>query len=560
MFQTANWACLQTVSSNAQRPTEMNKVRLFILTIIVGANISAQTTNFLKVFNSAPNYTIIELAYPALDTLSKNSFVTTGCKIRFAVNAADTLSYDSYMQKTEVSGLTKWHRMYHLNGYSLNIKDVKVLPNKEILCAGQTNDFFNSDGSKKHGILMKTDSTGYVQWCRIYPRQKIFKLLKRSDGNIGVLASDSGGFYGKNLKLALLNPSGNLIWCKRLVSPDSGFAGFSIIEGKNKSFLINSNNSLLILLDSLGNHVNDLVFSPSSVTKGFYRATNYYNQNYYITGYYNSTSLYSTITKTDPSLNIIWHKTYQSLNGNSEFHNILPLAPNNLLVFCEPENYGTSSDLQRCGFAFFDSSGVFKKSHLFTTDSVPILPAEFIKLNDSKILFNASWNYAQFFGIVDTANGSFCKQTQITWNNVAGSSPINTNSFTSINSTFNYSLVPVHVYQPFDMQIDYFCSSGPVGPLDPTSIGEEDLENDVTLFPSPTSDFLCIHFDSETKKHKSFNFKLINSGGQQIMTDRFYLESKSFLVDLRKLSSGIYYFEYYFDSDKPTTKKIIVSK
>lgn len=69
------------------------------------------------------------MPYSGIDTLSQNSFITGGFKMRFSNNSNDSLTMDSYLQKTEISGLTKWHRNYHLNGYDLTFKDLKIMPN-----------------------------------------------------------------------------------------------------------------------------------------------------------------------------------------------------------------------------------------------------------------------------------------------------------------------------------------------------------------------------------------------------------------------------------------------
>lgn len=537
----------------------MRKKSFFLLITTLCQLVSfSQTATFLKTYSNTPSYGVYSMPYCGLDTMSRNSFITSGCKLRFSTGTSDTCVLDSYIQKTEISGLTNWFRMYHLYGYAFYLRDAKVLNNKDILCSGMTNDFYTPDGSIKHGILMKTDSNGFVQWCHLFPRQKLYKLLERSDGNIGVIAADSGGSYGKNLKLALINPAGNLLWCKRLLSPDSGFYGVNIIEGKNKSFLINANYNLMILLDSIGNHINDLTFSPVTASQGFYRAINYYDQCFYIAGYNYNSSLLATITKTDLSLNLIWHKAYKSsISSNSEFHNIMALSPNNLLLFCEPEGFSFNPVMQRTGFAFFDTSGIFKKSHIFTSDSFPVLPEDFIKLNNGKILLTAFSSQLQYFGIIDTASTSFCKRDSVSWSFVPSAQPVNTNSFTSVNSTLNYYSIPVLTYQPFDLNIVYKCSTGPSGP---TYIDEENKGEKITLFPSPSSDFLYIQINSETKRNKQISFKVYNSIGQKVMDDKFFLESKFFLIDLRSFAEGVYYFVYNFDSGNPTTEKIIVTK
>jgi hypothetical protein len=529
-------------------------------------SVQGQINTFLKTFSATPGYNTTEYLFSGLDTLSKNSFITAGCKMRSPLNSSDTLVVDGYIQKTEISGLTKWFRSYHINGHALSFQDVKVISNKEIIAVGHTDNFGNPNANLKHGIILKTDSSGYPIWCRLYPRQKIYNILRRSDGNIGIVASDSGNFLAKNLKLALLNPAGNLIWCKRLMSSDSDFYSIHIKEGINKSFIINNEYSLMILIDSSGNHVNDISYNPPSAAHGFHNVINYYNQYYYITGLNTNSSnkLLSTITKTDAALNIIWHKNYQSSGGDSEFHNIVALAPNNLMVFCEPENYGTYPYLQRSGFAFFDSSGTFKKSHLFTSDTFPILPYDLIPLRNGKFLFTAfNSNILNFFGIVDTTLGTFCKQTQINWNNVSAPSPVNTNSFTCVNAAFNYSVIPVYVYNPIDATIEYVCSNGPTGPLDSTavSIQEEEYDNNsLNIFPIPTQGILYVDFNIKIEKRNVITLKLFNSLGQLLMNNRTFLESKYLPLDLRNFPNGVYYLTIMLDPEKTIIKKIILTK
>lgn len=535
----------------------------FLLSI--GISVHGQINTFLKTYTSTPGYTTTQNC-TGLDTMSKNSFVTIGSKFRWQNNPNDTLLLDGYLQKTEVSGLTKWIRMYHLNGYALAFKDVKVTANKEILCVGQTNDFGTQNGNIKHGIIMKTDSNGYVLWCRLYPCQKIFKLLKMSDGNITVIASDSGSFYGKYLKVVRLDPAGNTLWCKRLLPADTnGYTCQNVVEGKNKSILIVSNYARLTLLDSSGNHVKDIIIAPSSwIGKGFHRAINNFNNGFYIVGYNkgNASNLGSTILKTDAMLNVLWYKTYESLGGDSEFHNLVAFSPNNILVLCEPENYGTTQNLWRFGYALFDSTGLFRRSNLFMTDSWPILPGELLRLPSNHLLFTAFNNQESYFGIVDTISSSFCNQTQITWSNATNPSPIIANHFSSVNYSFTYSLVNVYTYQPFDFSITYNCSSGPTGPLDTTAVGipEEDISNQIQLYPSPCSDFFTVQMKSDNKESGYVNVKLLNSLGQLLLNNRFPLQAKKIMLDTRPYQSGLYYLVCEFENKSTIVKKVIIQK
>ena len=100
----------------------------------------SQNNLFLKNFASSPIYTVFSFSDAGIDTLSSNSFITGGFQVRWSNGNGDSLTKNSFLQKTEVSGLTKWYRNYHLNGYDLTFQDLKVMPNKDILVGGQTSN------------------------------------------------------------------------------------------------------------------------------------------------------------------------------------------------------------------------------------------------------------------------------------------------------------------------------------------------------------------------------------------------------------------------------------
>lgn len=113
-----------------------DKFSLLLIFVTLVLQMSSQNL-FLKTFSSTPNYTAFQMPYSSVDTLSQSSFITGGFKMRFSNGQADSLGMDSYLQKTLVNGLTKWHRHYHLNGFDLTFRDIKVLPNKDVLIGGQ---------------------------------------------------------------------------------------------------------------------------------------------------------------------------------------------------------------------------------------------------------------------------------------------------------------------------------------------------------------------------------------------------------------------------------------
>jgi hypothetical protein len=100
--------------------------------------------------------------------------------------------------------------------------------------------------------------------------------------------------------------------------------------------------------------------------------------------------------------------------------------------------------------------------------------------------------------------------------------------------------------------------------LDPTPTeitdGEEWRDSDIILFPIPTAGFLELSLNNETIKNKTLSFHLTNLLGQQIMSDKINIESRSALIDLRNFEDGIYYLSIYADSKKFYPKKVILLK
>lgn len=391
------------------------------------------------------------------------------------------------------------------------------------------------------------------------------------NGNIAVLASDSGSFYGKALKICLLNQLGNLIWSKKILPTDpNGYNGIDLVEGKNKNILILGyqpyppGKSFLILIDSLGNKINDV-----SLNTQIYKVTNYYDEGYYAVGFGggNANNITGSVMKINNSLNIQWYKLLQTQSGNSEFMDIIVAGRNNLIILNEPENYGFMPDLQRTGLTFIDSNGISRKNFLFTTDTMPIIPSEFLLLKNGRVLFTAYSPMTQYFGVTDTISNGFCKFTQINYPNINNTQTLNYNTFSTTNSTFNYSTTSLFVYQPFDLTIDYYCSSGPSGSLDPTNPinaipSSEQKDIDIITFPNPASDFIVIANKSNENKSSLFKarIKLISSIGEIVLNYSNSTFDPYLKIDVKKFKSGIYYLQIEFENKENYSKKIIIRR
>ena len=536
--------------------------------------VSGQPSMFLKTYTDTPGYTVYNVLSQSIDTLSQNSFITAGYSLRWANNASDSLCVDGFLHKTEISGLTKWYINYHLHGFELSFYDVKVLKNKDILIGGQTNVSFTNNPSVKNGILLRTDSNGYVKWCKFFPRQKICRLLQMKNGNIAVLASDSGGFWGKRLKLALLDHNTNPIWCKKFMSADSSqFDGVDLIEGKDKRLLIIGGypDRFLILTDSSGNVIQDLSIStPTNVIyKQFYSGVNNYDKGFYVVGLGQDTlgNATGSVLKIDNSLNILWYKLlYATVGGACEFWDIDVLGPNNFIILNEPENYGAAPfGAKRSGFTFIDSNGVARKNILFSPNNLDIIPDDFIMLRNGYALFTTAWTKYPFFGITDTISNGFCSSTTFTFVDASINEPFFSNRFAAINATFNYSIVSLYLYAPFATKIEYHCSTGPTGPLDPinppTNLIDVETNDNFRIFPNPANEVLFLTCPSTEKCIGLINAKveLIDFLGQTVLLKNNSTNVPYIRLEIKDLPNGLYFLNVESSNSKIFSKKIIIS-
>ncbi|MDO9000328.1 T9SS type A sorting domain-containing protein [Sediminibacterium sp.] len=534
--------------------------------VLLSLSASAQPSLFFKGFYSSPSYTFYSSS-SSIDTLSQNSFVFGGLCIRFANPGIDTTTDDSYILKNEVNGLTKWFKKYHLHGSRIGFSDIKTDKNKDILICGYSTV---PTATVNDGIILKTDSNGLIKWSKRYPKQEIFATRPLRDGDIAVFATDSTS----KMKLCLLDINGNVKWCKKQISNfGTQYYGCRITEGKNKDLLFYGydGRAFAILMDSLGNKKKDLnMFNPNSIISLFYSGINFFNNGYFMCGIGQGNSNYFTgnILRLDNSLNILWYKNLITANYVSEFFDISTFNDNSLVILTEPEGHGSVQDLKRMGLTFIDSNGVVRKNLLFTSDSVDHLPLRFLPLKNGNILFNGisfadtnSYGWMGCYGITDTVSNGFCGFKNISYTQLNTTQNFTFNNYNFINSSLTNNNIVLNTYLPFDCDVKYFCSSGPVGPYDPldVSIKEERKDSFLKLFPNPANETISIVNIEYEKRFLQFNSKLkiTNTMGITIYETTFGKEN-SLVVSVKDFTEGVYFVSLILVNGERVSKKFIV--
>ena len=139
----------------------------------------------------------------------------------------NTFEYDAFLFKTDSSGNVIWGNQYSSNQFVLST--VKETFDKGFILSG--NDPF---GGKE--IVMKTDSTGNINWHTAIDTYSINDAIQSNDSNYIIIGSN---YNDSSTFIAKLNQSGDSLWTKKespyldgriFQTPDSGFALGGVVK------------------------------------------------------------------------------------------------------------------------------------------------------------------------------------------------------------------------------------------------------------------------------------------------------------------------------------------
>jgi hypothetical protein len=281
----------------------MNKkanIPLVLLTIIylLGFSLNAfcQQTTFQKIYPGLPNE-VIEHQYELIQTPDHGYIMGNHSKLMKTDSLGQmewmrNLTVHSFVMTTTPDGgyistggnkLIKLDSLYAIswvktlsNSNSIRFYSIKTTLDNGYILGG------NIDGLnfEVYYILMKTDSSGNVEWSKIYNSASF-------NDNFGSLS----------------------------LTPDSGF----IFCGYSRSLInFQVHDIMLINTDKYGNSQFVKRISDTFPTQSFvYHITSTYDNGFVITGYRN---LHRFLMKIDSSGNILWMKKYEAeVNGDSQW-------------------------------------------------------------------------------------------------------------------------------------------------------------------------------------------------------------------------------------------------
>lgn len=172
--------------------------------------------------------------------------------------------------------------------------------------------------------LVKTDSEGNIQWNKTYVTLDdtlIYPMIQTSDGGYAILGAGSHPFYGKSeARLVKTDSTGNLQWNKTYGEPDEYDSLCSIVESDGGYVLMGSarDDIWLVKINSEGNVLWEKRYGGQNDESCSY-AIRTVDGGYLLVGgteSYGAGDWDGWVVKTDSNGNVQWTRTYGTAGGD----------------------------------------------------------------------------------------------------------------------------------------------------------------------------------------------------------------------------------------------------
>lgn len=195
------------------------------------------------------------------------------------------------------------------------------------------------------------------------------------------------------------------------------------------------------------------------------------------------------------------------------------------------------------------SCGLSCNSYKFGWDSATIITPVFANAGSVRFFFkgNGTLNNQNTFYVYETPDGS-------TWNQVTAISGFNTTQ-----QTLNYPLSANTIQLKFyyskptlglNVAFDDLTIFGPVG------INENNKDQIVSLFPTPSQGILNLKFNSDVA---SISYSINNVIGKTIIEGNAETSNRKFTLNLSELTDGIYFIRIK-TADREISRRFIIRR
>lgn len=174
------------------------------------------------------NQTYGGLAHSVVQT-SDGGYALAGYTTSYAT------SYDFWLVKTDAAGNMQWSRKYGEGGAEKAYSLIQTNDGGYAI-AGHTNSYGSSDDF----WLIKTDPLGNIQWSRIYDivgDDRAYSLIQTDDGGYAVAGSTWSSTTGDDVLLVKTDSSGNIQWNRIYGGIDDDYAQ-SVVQTDDRGYAL----------------------------------------------------------------------------------------------------------------------------------------------------------------------------------------------------------------------------------------------------------------------------------------------------------------------------------
>jgi hypothetical protein len=506
----------------------MKKHLLILIFLISISKYSLSQTTFQKTFGGTND----DVGYCVQQTMD-GGYIIVGKTLSFGAG-----NYDVYLIKTNSYGDVLWKKTFGGTSSDIGLF-VKQTTDGGYIITGNTYSFNSSSG--REAYLIKTDSGGNLLWTRNFGDTGKLEsgnvVDQTSDGGYIIAGSAELGFGNFHALLIKTDANGDTLWTKIIQAPDDSYAN-SVLETNDGSYIIggqtynatNSTDIHLIKTDASGNPIWKKIYGGSHADQGGYMKQTF-DGNYIIAG---ATSSFGSgfntnflLIKTDSSGNILWTKTFGSLN--TDFGYDVQVTTDGGFIIAGISNFGSSTDkvylvktdvngdtLWTKNYGGVNADGAYSIRQ--TTDGGYIIAG--------RTKSSGQGNSDVYLLKTDSLGNIGCNELAVTTN------------------AFSLSFAGTVVSTPLSSGIStaiaaWAVDSGGIATTPCTSVGVNQIATDnlFLIFPNPANDIITIN-----SKNNYFATEIIlyYASGREVMKKNLNKEA-SFSV--RQLNAGIYFYK-----------------
>jgi hypothetical protein len=242
--------------------------------------------------------------------------------------------------KLDSSGTIDWQKAYGVidSPYTYEARSIQQTADGGYIVAGATFEI-----GYKDALVMKLDSSGNIDWQKIYVEGAAQSIQQTADGCYIV-----AGFDGGNIWVLKLDNSGNVVW-RKTYAGDYLIYTFSLQQTADGGYIVagGSGDFWVLKLDESGNVVwhktyggngNDQAQSIQQTADGGYIVAGLIDFSY--TGGVDYADVW--VFKLDESGNVVWQKTYGGVGESYDVANsVQQTADGGFIVACVIGDFST---------------------------------------------------------------------------------------------------------------------------------------------------------------------------------------------------------------------------